>query len=265
MIRMPAVAGTFYDGDAGRLRALVKSYLPKAGPAEAIGVMVPHAGYMYSGEVAGAVYARIRVPDSYLVLSPNHTGLGPPVSIMSSGGWETPLGTMAIDEALAAAVKEGSALIEEDRAAHQREHSIEVQLPFLQFLSDAPFVPITLMGIDYGSCEKVAAALAEAIRASSKRVLLVASSDMTHFESSTAAAAKDRLALDRMEALDPEGLYHVVVQHKISMCGFIPATIMLIAAKLLGATTGTVIDYRNSGDVSGDYDQVVGYAGVIVG
>jgi len=121
------------------------------------------------------------------------------------------------------------------------------------------------MGIDYGSCEKVASALAEAIRASSKRILLVASSDMTHFESSTAAAAKDRLALDRMEALDPKGLYDVVVKHKISMCGFIPATIMLLAAKLLGATSGTVIDYRNSGEVSGDYDQVVGYAGVIVG
>jgi AmmeMemoRadiSam system protein B len=226
--------------------------------------MVPHAGYIYSGAVAGAVYSRISPPDSYVVLGPNHTGLGAAASLMARGGWETPFGTMRIDADLAAAVLNESALIEEDSAAHLREHAIEVQLPFLQVLGDSSFVPITLMGIDYGSCERVAGAVASAVEKSGKRILIVASSDMTHFESSTSAGTKDRLALDQIEALDPRGLYDVVVERNISMCGFIPATIMLIAAKSLGATRATLIEYRNSGDVSGDYDQVVGYAGVIV-
>lgn len=264
MIRKPAVAGMFYDSDPARLQRVVRGFIKEEPKTEALGVIVPHAGYIYSGAVAGVVYSRITPRETYILLGPNHTGQGPAASVMCRGEWETPLGVMKIDQRLASSVLGGSELLEEDTSAHLREHAIEVQLPFLQVLGGGTFVPITLMGIDYRDCEEVASAIVEAVKACNRPVLIVASSDMTHFESQESAGRKDRLALDKVEALDPEGLYHVVQDRRISMCGFIPSTIMLIAAKALGATRAAVVRYATSGDVTGDLDQVVGYAGVIV-
>jgi len=264
MIRKPAVSGMFYDSDPARLRRMVRGFIKDEPKTEALGVIVPHAGYIYSGAVAGVVYSRITPRETYILLGPNHTGLGPAASMMCRGEWETPLGAMKIDQRLASSLLGGSELLEEDTQAHLREHSIEVQLPFLQILGGGTFIPITLMGIDYQGCEKVASAIVEAVKACDRPVLIVASSDMTHFESRESAERKDRLALDRVEALDPEGFYETIRRYRISMCGYIPATIMLIAAKALGAARAAVVRYATSGDVTGDMDQVVGYAGVIV-
>jgi hypothetical protein len=264
MIRKAAVAGTFYDSSPERLKAAVRGFLREEERTGALGILVPHAGYLYSGSVAGAVYSRIEPAESYIILSPNHTGLGTVGSVMCRGGWETPLGTIPIDEALASAAVQGSPLLQEDSDAHFREHSIEVQLPFLQSLGPSMFVPITLMGLSYRQCEEVGSVVARIVQSSDKAITLVASSDMTHFESQDAARRKDWLALERVEALDPRGLYEVVRDRRISMCGFIPATIMLIAAKALGATRASVTRYATSGNVTGDLDEVVGYAGAIV-
>ncbi|MEK6775615.1 MAG: AmmeMemoRadiSam system protein B [bacterium] len=264
MIRKPAVAGMFYESDPARLQRVIRGFLKEEPRTEALGVMVPHAGYVYSGAVAGEVYSRITPRETYILLGPNHTGQGPAVSMMCRGEWETPLGTMKIDQRLASSVLGGSGVLQEDTRAHALEHSIEVQLPFLQMLGGGTFVPIILMGIDYQDCEEIASAIVEAVKASDRPVLIVASSDMTHFERQESAGRKDRLALEKLEALDPEGLYDVVQARRISMCGFIPATVMLIAAKALGATRAAVVRYATSGDVTGDMDQVVGYAGVIV-
>ncbi len=264
MIRSSAVAGMFYSADPETLRRSVQGFLVDARPGNAVGVVVPHAGYLYSGAVAGEVYSQIVLPEVCVVLSPNHTGRGAEAAIMCRGRWQTPLGEMAVDETLALAILERSELLEEDSTAHRREHAIEVQLPFLQVLGTKAFVPITLMTLSFKQCAAIARAVADAVRDSGRTVLLVASSDMTHYESHDAAAQKDRLALDRVEALDPQGLYETVRQQAISMCGVIPTTIMLLAAKALGATRARTVRYATSGEVSGDFAQVVGYAGVIV-
>jgi len=264
MIRRPAVAGTFYDADPSRLESTVRRFLEPGSERKSIGVIVPHAGYLYSGAVAGAVYSRLEVPDSCIILSPNHTGLGVEAAVMREGAWETPLGTMAIDTEKASSLLEKGQPFQEDDTAHRHEHSIEVQLPFLQVLGVKHFVPVTLMGVSFEACAEMGKGLAEVVRESDQPVLVIASSDMTHYESRKAAAEKDRLALERIEALDPAGLYETVLKKRITMCGFIPATIMLIAAKALGATQAEVVRYATSGDVTGDDEQVVGYAGVIV-
>ncbi|NOY53334.1 MAG: AmmeMemoRadiSam system protein B [Deltaproteobacteria bacterium] len=264
MIRRPAVAGTFYDADPRRLESTIRGFLQPGSFRKTIGVIAPHAGYLYSGAVAGAVYSRVEPPDSCIILSPNHTGLGAEAAVMREGEWETPLGTMAIDAERASSLLEKGRPFQEDDTAHRNEHSIEVQLPFLQVLGVKRFVPITLMGVPFDACEEMGKGLAEVVRESDRSVLLIASSDMTHYESRVAAEVKDRTALERIEALDPAGLYEVVLQKRITMCGFIPVTIMLIAAKALGAKKAETVRYATSGDVTGDYDQVVGYAGVIV-
>lgn len=264
MIRRPAVAGTFYDVDPQRLQSVVKGFLLPGNPRKVLGVIAPHAGYLYSGAVAGAVYSRVEPPSCCIILSPNHTGLGTDVSVMAEGEWTTPLGAMTIDVELASSLLAKGRPFREDDAAHRNEHSIEVQLPFLQMLGVKSFVPVTLMGVSYGDCTVMGKRLAEVVQGSDRSVLVIASSDMTHYESRESAEEKDSYALERIEELDPAGLYEVVQQKKITMCGFIPATIMLIAAKALGATRAEVVRYATSGDVTGDYSRVVGYAGVIV-
>jgi AmmeMemoRadiSam system protein B len=264
MIRKPAVAGMFYDSDPDELKKVVSSLLIEGPRTRALGVIAPHAGYTYSGAVAGKVYSMVEIPETTIIFSPNHTGLGAAGSMMCRGGWETPLGVVAIDEELAAAILKETDFLKEDSLAHLNEHSIEVQLPFLQCLAGEKIVPITLMGTPYKTCEQIGLAVARVVKALDRPILMVASSDMTHFESRESAGAKDRLALERIEALDPAGLYEVVCDRKISMCGFIPSTIMLVAAKALGAKRSAVVQYADSGDVTRDYDSVVGYAGVIV-
>ncbi len=270
-IRPPAVAGRFYPANAQRLRIDIEGYLtapvnshlePKI---KALGCVVPHAGYMYSGHVAGAVYRRLELTERVIILCPNHTGMGEPLSIMSEGAWRTPLGDAAIDEELAAELKQRMALLSEDTEAHRSEHALEVQLPFLQVLSpDFHFVPITVGTSNFEVLSALGVAIGSVVADRKQPVLVIASSDMNHYESDEVTRVKDRRAIDQLLALDPRGLYDTVREQKISMCGYGPAVIMLTAAKKLGAGRAELIRYATSGDISGDKDMVVGYAGIAV-
>jgi len=265
-VRHPAVAGRFYPSDPNILFHDVRFYLsPEAATSPALGCVAPHAGYIYSGLVAGAVYSQLQIPQQIIILCPNHTGKGRPLAVMSSGSWETPLGPVAIDSALAEALKKRFSLLTEDADAHRSEHAIEVELPFLQACRpDFTFVPIALGTGQFETLEKLGEAVAEAVQAQDQRILIVASSDMNHYENDTVTRAKDHKAIERMLALDARGLFDVVMKEEISMCGFGPAVVMLTATKRLGATSAKLIKYATSGDVSGDRGMVVGYAGVIV-
>jgi AmmeMemoRadiSam system protein B len=227
--------------------------------------VVPHAGYIYSGPVAGAAYSAFETPRSCIVLCPNHTGKGPQLSIMSRGGWETPLGVASIDSALADALREKFPLLTEDTEAHRNEHAIEVQLPFLQVSKpDFTFVPIVLGTSKFEILEALGNAIGELLAAEPRPVLILASSDMNHYENDAVTRIKDHKAIDQSLALDARGLFDVVMQEKISMCGFGPTVAMLIAARHLGASKAELIQYATSGDVSGDRETVVGYAGIVV-
>jgi AmmeMemoRadiSam system protein B len=265
-IRQAAVAGKFYPRERARLAADLQSYLlPNQAAAPAIGCIAPHAGYVYSGAVAGAVYAAIEVPLRCLVLCPNHTGMGVPLSMMSSGAWETPLGRCQIDSRLAQALKAQFPALTEDLAAHRSEHAVEVQLPFLQARTPrVEFVPIALGTGQYETLEALGQAVGAVIAAQPEAVLMVASSDMNHYENDRTTRAKDQKAIERILAMDAPGLFDVVVHEEVSMCGFGPAVVMLTAAKKLGAASAQLIRYATSGDVSGDREMVVGYAGVVV-
>ena len=266
MIRRSAVAGSFYAGTRDRLRSQVEDLLPRGVSQEpAIGVVAPHAGYMYSGKVAGAVYSRVAFPDVFVILGPNHTGLGAGAAIMTTGQWETPLGNVPIDSDLGKAILRNSAVLAEDHLGHAREHSIEVQLPILQYF-ERPFglVPISLFSHEFAACQDVGQAVAKAVRETNKRVLLVASTDMSHYISREEATQKDRKAIDAILALDAEGLHRVVRREGISMCGFHPSTAMLVAAKALGASRADLVMYTDSGEVTRDLHEVVAYAGIVV-
>jgi AmmeMemoRadiSam system protein B len=231
----------------------------------AIGCVVPHAGYMYSGPVAGAVFQRLPARATYIILCPNHTGRGVPLAIMSKGEWLTPLGAVAIDSALAATLRQSCHLLMEDAKAHEDEHSIEVQLPFLQRVVGAfSFVPIAIGVSRYAALDALGHGLAHALKTSAGPVLIIASSDMNHYEPDDVTRIKDRKAIDQILALDPAGLYDVVRKEDISMCGYGPAVAMLTAAKDLGATRAELVRYATSADSSGDRSAVVGYAGLVI-
>ncbi len=265
-IRPPAVAGMFYEGRAERLREQVRGCLPAdAEAAPAFGAIVPHAGYVYSGPVAGAVYARISLPRTVLILCPNHTGRGAPASLEPSDAWRTPLGDVPVNRPLARRLLELSPSLAEDRGAHAREHSLEVQLPFLQMLRpDVEIVPVCLGAADLELCQEVGEAAARMRAEETEPFLLLASSDMNHYEARAVGRAKDDRALARVEELDPEGLFSTVLSENISMCGFLPSTALLFAARASGSRQARVVARRDSGDETGDTSSVVGYAGVIV-
>lgn len=265
-IRPPAVAGMFYEARPERLVKDVRSYLPaEVEPEPAFGAIVPHAGYVYSGSVAGAVYARVTIPPTVVILCPNHTGRGARASLEPSQAWRTPIGDVATNRRIARRLLELAPSLEEDPAAHAREHSLEVQLPFLQVLrSDVELVAICLGAPDVELCREVGRALATLCAEEKPAPLLLASSDMNHYESREVGRRKDDRALARIEALDPEGLFQAVRKESISMCGFLPATAILFAAREAGASTAHVIARRDSGDETGDTSSVVGYAGVII-
>ena len=265
MVRKPAVAGYFYPGRAGELRALVEGLLdPQAKKAKALAVVSPHAGFVYSGRVAGAVYSSVEIPGRVVILGPSHQGIRSEFAIMSQGSWRTPLGEVPVDAELAEAIRARSPLIREDPGGHAAEHSLEVQLPFLQCLKEAfSMVPVCVSSsAGYDDLESLASAVAGAIMESGREALLVSSTDMSHYVSQEAARGLDGLAIDRMLALDPRGLFDVVGEKNISMCGYQPTTAVLLAAKALGARKAELVLYRTSGDASGDYDRVVGYAGL---
>ena len=266
-VRTPAVAGKFYPRRPDELRRAVQAYMSAAetGRIAAIGCIAPHAGYMYSGHVAGAVYSRLAIPNRVIILCPNHTGMGHPLAIMTRTTWQTPLGDVAADAELGTALLQRFPALHEDSAAHRSEHAIEVQLPFLQIeRPDLKFLPIAVGTSDFNVLRELGEALADVISARADKVLIIASSDMNHYESDAVTRIKDHKAIERVLALDPRGLWEVVMNEDISMCGFGPSVAMLTAAKGLGAKSASLVKYATSGDVSGDRDMVVGYAGIVV-
>ena len=270
-VRQPAVAGRFYPANAQHLRADVETYTtpPAGAPIEAairaLGCVVPHAGYMYSGHVAGAVYRRLELPRRFIILCPNHTGVGEPLAIMSEGAWQTPLGDAAIDESLAKELKLRMPLLSEDQQAHRFEHALEVQLPFLQVLAPGfQFVPITVGTSNFDVLMALGIAIGNLAAEAGEAVLVIASSDMNHYENDDVTRIKDHKAIAQMMALNARGLYDVVKREDISMCGYGPAVVMLTACRKMGATKAELLRYATSGDVSGDRDMVVGYAGIAV-
>ena len=267
MIRQPVASGRFYPGTADQLKSLIESFAEDVeDKVEALGVVAPHAGYIYSGSVAAAVFARIEPADTYIIIGPNHTGMGKPFSIMTLGSWQTPLGDVPVDSALAQSILAKSKYLEEDRSAHQNEHAIEVELPLLQYFNPGfKIVPIVLSVATLEIYREIGTVIAQAIKESTgKKIIIVASSDMTHYESQEAASAKDSRAIEEILKLDEEALLDRVVKERISMCGYAPVVTMITAAKILGAKTAELVRYQTSGDASGDFSAVVGYAGVIV-
>ena len=245
---------------------MLAGFLEESVSRPALGVVVPHAGYIYSGQVAGSVYSRIVLPSRTIILCPNHTGLGTPLSIMSSGAWQTPLGQLEIDSEMSEALMSVAPMLEEDFLAHQMEHGLEVQLPFLQHIlgNQMRFVPITVGTSAWNDLERLGQAIAQTIQQVDPSTLIIASSDMNHYESDAVTRVKDGKAIEQVISRDARGLYDTVRREKISMCGYGPTTAMLIAANLLGASRAELVRYATSGDVSGDFDRVVGYAGIIV-
>jgi len=269
-VRRPAVAGRFYPAKPETLARQLDQYLAVDGPRQekmetALGCMVPHAGYMYSGPVAGAVFQRLPARATYIIVCPNHTGRGVPLAIMSKGEWLTPLGAVAIDTGLAASLRQSCHLLMEDATAHQDEHAIEVELPFLQHSVGAfTFVPIAIGVSRYAALDALGHGMAHALKTAAGPVLIIASSDMNHYESDDVTRGKDRKAIDQILAVDPAGLYEAVRKEDISMCGYGPAVAMLTAVKDLGATRAELIRYATSADAGGDRSAVVGYAGMVI-
>jgi AmmeMemoRadiSam system protein B len=270
-VRRPAVAGRFYPGDAETLDREVRCFLDAPGQSarpvtEARMVMVPHAGYRYSGAIAGQTYGAVRPRARAVVLCPNHTGLGERRSVSPARAWQLPGGDVRCDEELRQLLVEHAELVPDD-AAHVREHAIEVQLPFLRATAPSgTFVGICLAGLSLDECLRLGEGIARAVRAASAtgQILLVASTDMSHYVPAEVARERDALALARVEALDAAGLYETVQRRHISMCGYIPATVAIAAARALGATSAEIVRYGNSGETSGDLASVVGYAGAWV-
>jgi AmmeMemoRadiSam system protein B len=270
VVRPPAVAGTFYEGTPERLAAQVDRCFaanPPAPPQKRrfLGAVVPHAGFMYSGHVAAALYAEVELPKRLIILCPNHTGAGHFAAINREGAWRTPFGDAAIDTRLADALMARTNLLAVDTRAHAREHSLEVQLPFLQrLLDDFTFVPICLGAHRYDYAETIGRAIAEVVREEREPIVVVASSDLNHYEDQTTTLRKDQLAIDEVLRRDPRELWRVVDEYDVSMCGFIPTTTMLVAVNELGAKDARLVKHATSGDINGDYGHVVGYASIVV-
>ncbi|MGH7320889.1 MAG: AmmeMemoRadiSam system protein B [Candidatus Rokuibacteriota bacterium] len=265
VVRQPAVAGSFYPGDPKRIAAELDRLMPPRPSAPARAVVVPHAGWMYSGGVAGETYAQVEVPPLAILLGPNHTGLGAPGAVMMEGAWHSPAGIVPIAGNLATALLAEASELQADTMAHLREHALEVQLPFLHRRQPAlQIVPITLGQTDPAFCRAIGEALGRVVAGWPEPVLVVDSTDLNHYESQTVSNRKDRLAIDAILALDPDGLWRAARQHDISMCGIAPTQALLWAAPALGILAARLVRYATSGDVSGDLARVVGYAGLIL-
>jgi AmmeMemoRadiSam system protein B len=265
MIRPPAVAGQFYPDNPKELAALVRQYTQnQQEKSHAKACLVPHAGYMYSGHVAGAVFSRIVLPKKIIILGVRHYPRGEPLAILSAGKWRTPLGDVHIDEHLAKRVRAACPALREDQVAHSREHSLEVELPFLQVLDpEFTFVPIAIGTIRFQELVEVGEGLARVLAESGEDILVVTSSDMNHYEDDELTRWKDRQAIDCMLRADAAGLYDVCRKESISMCGLGPAVVTLTALEKLGVKQQELVKYATSGDVAGDRDRVVGYAGML--
>ncbi|MDI1471277.1 MAG: AmmeMemoRadiSam system protein B [Thermodesulfovibrio sp.] len=265
--RKPAVAGYFYPANPTELLYELEEYMSTSGNLNAYGAICPHAGYVYSGHVAGAVYTKIKPKEIYILLGPNHTGYGSDISIMTEGEWEIPLGKIKIHTELAKKIVENNDYAKEDIQAHIYEHSIEVQLPFIYKTNpDAKIIPIAIKMVNLKSCISLAKTIFESIQdlKLNEKVILISSTDMSHYLPDDLARKVDALAIEKIKNFDPEGLYNTVLENKISMCGFLPTVTMLYATKLLGAKEVQIVKYATSAEVSRDYDRVVGYLGALV-
>lgn len=267
MLRLPAVAGQFYPLNPNELTSLVRQCTyqnPLPDKTKIKACLVPHAGYVYSGYVTGAVFARIEFPKKILILGVRHFPRGENAAVLSDGAWRTPLGDAPIDSKLAHELRRECSVLKEDPVAHEQEHSLEVQLPFLQVLrSDFQFVPVALGRIQFEELQNVGEAIARVLASSKEGILLLTTSDLNHYEDEPTTRKKDAMAIAQLEALDPRGLYDACRAESISMCGLGPAVAMLFALKALGATRAETIGHATSAAVSGDQRKVVGYAGMI--
>ena len=274
-IRRPSQAGMFYAGNPEDLKKQIEECflhklgpgkIPKVvkdGPRKIIGLICPHAGYMYSGPVAAHAYHRLALdgkPEVFVIMGPNHMGYGSAIALMNEGVWRTPLGDIEIDYETASRILRVSELIDIDETAHKYEHSIEVQLPFLQYLygSEFRFVPIVFLMQDLKSSQEVGKALAKALEG--RNAVIIASTDMTHYEPHEQASRKDKLALSAVEKMNEEEFYSIIESYRVSACGYGPVAALIVASRLLGAKKAEILCYKTSGDVVGDYSSVVGYA-----
>jgi len=268
MIRLPAVAGRFYPKEPALLDEELDSFLATEVPGQktrAQACLVPHAGYKYSGHVAGAVYSRLEIPDRVILVGPRHFPRGASLAILSEGAWQTPLGLAPIDHLLAEKIMRACPLLREDSIAHDSEHSLEVQLPFLQRLAPSfAFVPIVIGSVQFVELEALGNAIADVIGSEPGPILLIASSDMNHYESDAVTRVKDRKAIDRILALEPRDLFDTIRNEEISMCGYGAAVAMLTAVRRMDVTHAELVRYATSGEINGDLQEVVGYAGIII-
>jgi len=270
MIRNAAVADRFYTGNPIILREEIKTYVTEAEPRRAIAVISPHAGYPFSGKTAGAALSEVVIPETVVILGPNHWGIGAPYAVMAEGSWEMPFGMVQIDDGLAQTILDNCKILENDPSAHEREHSIEVQVPFLQhFRPDVKIVPIVLNSTDLNKIRQLGSAIARSIKQLDSDALILASTDMSHTRNSGPTLQKKIKALDdetleKVTQLDEEGFLEVVSEKGVTMCGYAAVAAVIAASKKLGAKKGTLVRYSTSYDISGDYSYVVGYASVII-
>ncbi len=267
MIRKPAVAGQFYPSNPDDLSSMINSFVDlKLERRKALAVISPHAGFVYSGPVAGALFSSVQLPEKYVLLGPSHRQISSKAALMRTGIWATPLGDIPVDPELADVILSSSAILVDDEKAHQSEHSIEVQLPFIQyFVKQFSIVPICIgYNISYEELEELGTVIAQGIKKLDYGALIIASTDMSHYVEQSRAQELDLMAIQKIQELNPKGLYDIVVSKNISMCGFQPTVSALTAAKELGAKTSSLVKYQTSGDISGNYDEVVGYAGVLI-
>lgn len=268
VLRKPAVAGQFYPSSRQSLEKQIEALVNKdINKLDIIACVLPHAGYMYSGAVAAETVSRINIKQKIIILGPNHTGYGARFSIMASGVWQTPLGEVKIDSGLTEQLLAHSKYLEADELAHTYEHCLEVELPFLQyFKNDFEIAPIVILSDDINVLKEIGKEIADSVNASGIKnsVMLIASSDLTHYESQEQAQKKDQAAIKAILELNEDKLMQSIQKLNISMCGYAPVIVMLSAAKLLSASQATLVKYQTSGDVTGEKDSVVGYAGIII-
>ncbi|MFC1624277.1 AmmeMemoRadiSam system protein B [Candidatus Omnitrophota bacterium] len=266
MIRKPVVAGQFYPQAEQTLRKMLSKLIDTGSDKkEAKGVILPHAGYIYSGHVAGLTISKVDVKKTAIILGTNHTGSGRPFSIMTKGSWMTPLGEAKIDVEIAESILKESSLLEDDSLSHLNEHSIEVEIPFLQYLrSDIKIVPIGISARSLKEYQILGKEIAEGFKKIGRTALFVASTDFTHYESKDSAEKKDSLAIEAILAMDEERLFNAVNENDISMCGVAPTCTIISVCKNLGAGKAGLVKYQTSGDITGEDSSVVGYAGFII-
>ena len=266
MIRQPAVAGSLYPADTAQLnRTLDQLLLTDAVVQPAKAIIVPHAGYVYSGAVAGELIAGTKIPKTVVLLGPNHQGAGHDIAVTAADNWATPLGNVPIAGPLREQLCNTISDLIIDERAHQFEHSLEVMLPFLlRCQPELQIVPIALRSLDYATAAHLGTSLAQVLKQQDDDILLLASSDMNHFLDAETTEQLDFLAISAMTDFDPQRLYQTVVENRISMCGVLPAVVVMQAAKQLGATECQLVRYAHSGQVNGDNSRVVGYAGLSI-